>query len=871
MLVVPNKKKRHIFRNKNSNNNIKDLQDAYESVKYSNEQASLFYQLLLDDPHQNSEPLMRTLVAVQDSQSRNLLNETLVRRGHQATFILPQDLITNHLRQPCSMMIFEDICETSSNPTLDGLALCRHVRSVCGESVVILLLTDQSKSAEISRILDAGANDYLHTPSIFADPALLEVRLMSAERQILSLSRLRNHDKVAALSRKLLGIIEFSSDIVLVLDRQGRNLYANSRMSEATGFARAQLLGKEFMMFLPKLDEYHLLWTTVNSGKSWRGPLTIQHVDGSLVRYEATVSPSPAFVGDTSFLVMMRDVSQVPNQTSAGSEKISELLRDREIGRMRVLSYQVLTLLSDIIGLSDILTDEQNTTGLSAIGAAANRLQSLLKGMIEFFTLESGKVVLQPSVFDPRVVLEAAVEAAQQDYRTHTNEVFCLVAREVPQSLAGDSGRFLQLVKNLITHALMVSSPGGEISIWLNYVEEALDLVLIKLEIRGNWPLSSFSVFPSFAEIASRSCVGRDVPSPHNTREISVTDHDIDLAICKIIVEVVFHGEIGVESRLGLGSSIWANLKFNLPQKQIGASPSDPPTKLPTDGTNLNSLSVLLDPYKRIIIADGSLARRTLIQTELTGVEILAVESVAQAAATANGEGLTWDLLILEANQDLSSLPTLVQNNAGIRILLTHAAGTSQNEAIRIGDELARQIQTVHIFTLVRPLRQSLLREAVNDAMQRPATDLPHSGENKLETPSPPQLKTDASSFAGVSILLVDDNVVNRQVGKRMLEKLGCAVDFACNGSEAVTKATGSGVYSLVLMDLEMPVMNGYDATIEIRKEEEKSNSGGRIPIIAMTAYLMLDSRCYQVGMDDYLSKPFSSNDLLVLLKKWVK
>ena len=332
----------------------------------------------------------------------------------------------------------------------------------------------------------------------------------------------------------------------------------------------------------------------------------------------------------------------------------------------------------------------------------------------------------------------------------------------------------------------------------------------------------------------------------------------LGLAISKQIVEFM-GGTIGVSSTLGRGSTFWFTVRLGLDKApQVRTIPS----------ASLGGVRVL-------VVDRNKINRQTLLDMMsnwgMKGDAVPTSEEAIAAMRWAFASGQPYQIAIIDSNleddstesigQRIKSDPQLVDT-----VLIVITAVGKRGDARRLSD-------AGFAAYLVRPIHQATLMEALASAwgskLQGVTAPLITRHTLAEARASQAPLSPGHSASAGARILVVEDNPLNQKLALRMLEKLGCRADLAGNGREAVSLIETGG-YDLVFMDCQMPEMDGYEASAIIRQREK--DSGGRLPIIAMTAHTMAGDRdkCVEAGMDDYISKPIRKEDILQVISKWI-
>jgi CheY-like chemotaxis protein/HPt (histidine-containing phosphotransfer) domain-containing protein len=407
------------------------------------------------------------------------------------------------------------------------------------------------------------------------------------------------------------------------------------------------------------------------------------------------------------------------------------------------------------------------------------------------------------------------------------------IAAGTPEAVAGDPNRLRQILTNLIGNALKFTEK-GEVFVHLGVLEEDDGSTKLQFKVHdtgiGMTPGACSRIFESFTQADGST-----------TRHYGGTG--LGLAISKRLAEMM-DGEIGVESDLGKGSKFWFNVVL---KKRADAIPGRPVRE------HLRDL--------RILIVDDNETNCTILehQTSAWGMRHATAMGGKQALAmlrTATDTGDPFDLAILDMHMPGMDGLTLTRAIKGDRfyadlplVMLTSVGG--------FGDAGNAKSNGISHY-LHKPARQSDLYNALVNSVNVETGQTNKSLQQERRV-----------CFPGVRVLLAEDNPVNQEVAVSMLELLGCAYELAETGKQVLTALDGS-YFDIVLMDCQMPGMDGFEATAEIRRLEQ-GKQGSRIPVIAVTANAMEGDRdqCITAGMDDYLSKPFSRNQLAEVLQQW--
>ena len=649
-------------------------------------------------------------------------------------------------------------------------------------------------------------------------------------------------------------VIDSLPDLIYAKDAQSRFVIANRAIRmQMTGSPDGNLIGLDDSAFYPedlarafREDEQ----TVIRTGEQLVSQAErMQDQDGKERWLLTTKVPFEDHDGNIVGIIGIgRDITA---QKESEAEAVKARIQAEAASRAKSdflanMSHEIRTPLNGVIGMTDLVLDSDLTAEqrdyLETVKFSADSLLNVINDILDFSKIEAGKIDLESIEFDARECIETTLRTLVLRAEEKELELLCDIAPEVPNIVRGDPTRLRQIIFNLIGNAIKFTAE-GQVALSAE-VERAEDdnvvLHFIVADTGIGIPHDKQTlIFDAFTQADAST-----------TRQFGGTG--LGLTITSRLVGMM-GGEIWVKSELGKGAEFHFRIKVGQ-----GGSATAWAASGPAEGILRG---------QRVLVVDDNQTNRRILDRLLTrwGMQVICVNNGDEGLvelAKAHIAGDSFRLIITDMHMPGMDGFTLIEKIRGMpdfassTIMMLSSAG-------RRGD-LARCQQLGLSASLTKPVRQNELRDAIVRALDRRK-----HGNGAAESAAPPVERRAAVPGVALDVLVAEDNSVNQRLAQRLLEKRGHRVTVVGNGREAIDMLERSS-FHLVLMDVQMPVIDGIEATTLIRQREK--TTGLHQPIVALTAYAVKgdQERCLVAGMDGYLAKPIRPEELDALLQSFV-
>ena len=689
--------------------------------------------------------------------------------------------------------------------------------------------------------------------------------------QFLYTGILRDVSERRAAEERFKIIFEQSSDAHLLFDENGIFDCNNAAVEMLRSRDRAALLNRTSVELSPEFQG-----NGIRSDARWNemATMALQHghhrfewthrrADGELFPVEVSLTPVRV-KGKSVMLVVWHDLSDIKRVEHAliSARDTAEAAARAKSRFLATMSHEIRTPMNGIIGMSSLLLDTpleaEQRRYAEAVRRSADALLGIINDILDFSKIEAGKLTVEPLPFDLLPACEGALDLLAVRADEKKLELVFDYVPDVPRQVIGDASRIRQIVLNLVGNAVKFTSK-GTVLVHLSCAERGADYAIVRLSVHdtgiGISDDKKGRVYQEFSQADAST-----------TREYGGTG--LGLAITKRLAELM-GGTAGFESAAGKGSTFWVTVRLGVQSARGTAAP------------------VREKELRRALIVDDSeLSRRALLARCVEwdfaadafagGAE--AVEALHRAVAT----GRAYDVTVLDTTMpemDGLALVAAIRGDPAIAatpVILLAGASMRIDSASLAALKISASISKPPHAALLRSAMRATVRTVGGAPLVERASGpkAPRADGSRATlvqgggaAPVSEELRFARSGAGRRRVLVAEDNPVNQVVATKMLEKFGCQVDVASNGEEALAKSADVA-YDVILMDCQMPLLDGYAATAAIRLREI---DGLRTPIVALTANAMQGDRerCLDAGMDDYLSKPLDPALLRATIEQW--
>ncbi|HRF56749.1 MAG TPA: response regulator [Campylobacterales bacterium] len=706
---------------------------------------------------------------------------------------------------------------------------------------------------DFAAFLQEVNNSYI---SAQKERALLENALNTSSKELITANQKlkESSDETIKLQRSAL---DAAANMIMITDITGTIKYANKSFCDFIMYDAAEIIGETPSFLNSGMHSkkfFESMWEQIKNGETFEGEMINKKKNGDIYLEETVITPIRDIKSGavTHFVAVKKDITERRAQ-----EDELKRARDKALEASRLkseflstMSHEIRTPMNGVIGMTNILLetplDDEQLDYVNIIKESSNTLLVIINDILDFSKIEAGKLEIESVDIDLIDIVEGAAELLTASAKEKNISLMVYVDTKINTQIKGDPIRIKQILTNLIGNAIKFTDK-GEVSVKASPIFGGSVIEKIRFEVTD----TGIGISRDMATRLFQSFTQADGST---TRKYGGTG--LGLAISKSLCELM-GGSIGVESALAKGSMFWFELPF-----VVGSKAQTNPEDYKTQIASLKD--------KKAIVVDDSKTAREIVKKYLLGWGLVvdcafgASEAMEKLLEAANSDAPYHIAVVDLAMPQIDGFELAKEIFATKELENTKCILFTAFDQKGIGSEA---LEVGYSAYLTKPIKQAALLKSIIDSLQdkkQTRADEPRAYEEQLGVAHDGD-EIDASK--ATKLLLVEDNMVNQRVASLILQKMGCSVKIAKNGAEAL-QAVEEGDFDIILMDCQMPVMDGFETTARIRARKDAKNS---IPIIALTANAIEGDkeRCLSVGMDDYISKPINPKDILEKVLLW--